>query len=585
MHRRGNLMTWVMAVVLLVTVGVAAPAAADSTPPPNSPDTRALGVEAVAADCPTNPPGDTFPRGMDLRQLCLDSVRHAPTFEAARALLYGFSKLGTPYSQDWVLRTTSLFDCSSFVGRAYTAADAVVRQNGVNSNFFPKFGYTGAYMPANYEGSNLVRVGSRAELRPGDIIILFDGPNPANSAGNAGHAQLYLGNNYVLHSGSNPYGASMVNVRAAAVPSGFSNEWYFRYNSLSAPKSSDLGYLPAGTTTRVQAGNPNDTVVGNLTVVDPQDNGFTTAYPCDQARPTTSVNNYNPHEVTPNLTVVRADAQGYICIFNQAQTHLIWDQVWNGSAISGHAATRVMDTRLPGGVTKGARVAANQVVKVATGAPSQTVIANLTVTDPTAGGHTTVWPCNVAPSTSSVNNFAPGETTPNFVMSGTDEQGNVCVKSTAATHLIWDQVVETTAIATHAAVRRLDTRYYGGTIGPEVYDGPSVPANRPIRLPVGVGQTVFANLTVVSPVDSGFTTVYPCAEGRPNASVNNFVANQTTPNGVMVRGDAEGYICIESSQRTHLIWDQVAETGSPAASKPSRIMDSRLVGVWRGRPA
>lgn len=584
MHRRGRLWVWILAVVAMVTFGIAGPAAAESTPPPNSPDTRTLGVEAVAADCPTNPPGDTYPRGMDLRQICLDAVRHAPTFEAGRALLYGFSKLGTPYSQDWVLRTTSMFDCSSFVGRAYTAADAVVRQYGADYNFFPKFGYTGAYMPANYAGSNLTRVGSRAELRPGDIIIMFDGADPANSAGNAGHAQLYLGNNYVLHAGSNPYGASMVNVRYYP-SSAFSNEWFFRYNSLGAQKTADMSYLPAGTTTRVQAGNPNETVVGNLTVVDPQTSGFTTAYPCDQARPTTSVNNYSAHEVTPNLTVVRTDSQGFICIYNQAQAHLIWDQVWNGTAISGHAPIRVMDTRLPGDITQGARVAAEQVVKVATGVPNQTVIANLTVTDPTGTGHTTVWPCNLSPSTSSVNNFTAGETTPNFVIAGTDSQGNVCVKSNISAHLIWDQVVETTALTTHAADRRLDSRYLGGTAGLTLFDGPSIPANRPIRLAVGAGQTVFANLTVVNPESSGYTVVYPCAEGRPNASVNNFATNQTTPNGVMVRGDAAGWVCIESSQRTNLIWDQVAETVSPSASRPARIMDSRLVGVWRGSPA
>jgi hypothetical protein len=46
-------------------------------------------------------------------------------------------------------------------------------------------------------------------------------------------------------------------------------------------------------------------------------------------------------------------------------------------------------------------------------------------------------------------------------------------------------------------------------------------------------DTVIGNLTVTGPTGTGYTTVYPCLEGRPHASNNNFLAGQTIPNLVV----------------------------------------------------
>lgn len=54
--------------------------------------------------------------------------------------------------------------------------------------------------------------------------------------------------------------------------------------------------------------------------------------------------------------------------------------------------------------------------------------------------------------------------------------------------------------------------------------------------------TVMGNATVVNPRAPGFTTVYPCAEGRPWASHNNYVTGQVVPNFALVRTDAAGKI-------------------------------------------
>ena len=82
-----------------------------------------------------------------------------------------------------------------------------------------------------------------------------------------------------------------------------------------------------------------------------------------------------------------------------------------------------------------------------------------------------------------------------------------------------------------------------------------------VRIRAGApNSTVMGNLTVTGPENRGFTTAYPCLEERPNASVNNYVANQTTPNFAVVKTDANGDICIYTTTNAHLIWDQVVET-------------------------
>ena len=90
------------------------------------------------------------------------------------------------------------------------------------------------------------------------------------------------------------------------------------------------------------------------------------------------------------------------------------------------------------------------------------------------------------------------------------------------------------------------------------------------------GATVFGNLTVTAPEGVGHTTAYPCLEGRPLASNNNFVANQTIPNFAMVRADAEGYICLYTTTAAHLLWDQVGQSTGVAATNAVRLLDTRM---------
>ena len=56
------------------------------------------------------------------------------------------------------------------------------------------------------------------------------------------------------------------------------------------------------------------------------------------------------------------------------------------------------------------------------------------------------------------SNYVPDQTIPNFAVVRADANGDVCFYTTAAAHLIWDQVAVTTAITATNANRLLDTR-------------------------------------------------------------------------------------------------------------------------------
>ncbi len=219
--------------VAVVGLSAAQPAAANyPIPPAGSASIKSLLNEVAPSQCPRWAPSGSLRAGGDVYSLCSQATAAATSREAAGAIRYAFRYLGAAYSQ---LRRDSVnppvFDCSSMVGRAYRAAGAKITNNrtGSSSSFYPLLGWTGAYVPSTYAGTNLVRV-ARSELRAGDIIIQFDGRDPSLSAGNAGHAQLYLGNGRVIQSG----GGHPSNLNVAWFGNySFSNAWYFRFISPS----------------------------------------------------------------------------------------------------------------------------------------------------------------------------------------------------------------------------------------------------------------------------------------------------------------------------------------------------------------
>ena len=90
------------------------------------------------------------------------------------------------------------------------------------------------------------------------------------------------------------------------------------------------------------------------------------------------------------------------------------------------------------------------------------------------------------------------------------------------------------------------------------------------------GSTVIGTLTVDGPVGAGFLTMYPCADGRPEASSLNYAAGQTVANTFVSVVDADGFVCVFAMSPTHVIVDIVGETSVLSGlHAPVRVVDTR----------
>ena len=218
------------------------------------------------------------------------------------------------------------------------------------------------------------------------------------------------------------------------------------------------------------------------------------------------------------------------------------------------------------------------------------VVLNLTATTAAGGGYVTVWPCNQPrPTASSLNMERVGQTVANLVVSGIAPDGTVCVFTNVATNLIvdvqgWFVGSDYTAMN---PTRLMDTRK------PALSPTGAVKSGAVLILPVAGEQgipsgtsTVSLNVTVTQAAGTGWITVWPCDQARPNASNVNYSAGQTVANAVISAVAADGSVCFYSASTAHLIVD-VQGYLSPTAyvsTNPSRFLDTRFTPGDLPRP-
>ena len=111
--------------------------------------------------------------------------------------------------------------------------------------------------------------------------------------------------------------------------------------------------------------------------------------------------------------------------------------------------------------------------------------------------------------------------------------------------------------------------------------GATIPAGGVVRIhatDIG-GQAIAGNLTVTGTAAPGFATVFPCTEGLPSPLTSNinFVANDTVANFFIAKSDANGDICVTPNAATHIIVDQVLESGSLQPHNAIRKIDTREI--------
>ncbi len=153
-----------------------------------------------------------------------------------------------------------------------------------------------------------------------------------------------------------------------------------------------------------------------MTSVSPAGGGYLTVFPCGTL-PYTSSLNYAAGEDVASEVIAKLSPTGSICVFTYATANIIVDvagYVPAGSDYVGLDPVRVADTRAgwvaaDGLFTGTGPVAGGQFVQVPVagrgGVPADatSVVANVTIADPVAGGYATVYPCGTLPYTSVLN--------------------------------------------------------------------------------------------------------------------------------------------------------------------------------------
>lgn len=218
-------------------------------------------------------------------------------------------------------------------------------------------------------------------------------------------------------------------------------------------------------------------------------------------------------------------------------------------------------------------VPAGGVVRVSGGGgPSSTVWGNLTITRPAAPGWAVAFPCGQPRPLASNVNYQAGKTAANFVAVQTDAGGSFCVYTSAAAHVVFDQVAASTVLPATPPRRTLDTRE-------AQFGGAPVVQGEVVSVVTGGAPfaTVWGNLTVTQPAGSGFAVAFPCDGPRPLSSNINFTAGRTVANFVAVRTDAAGVFCVYTAATAHVVFDQVATSSVLPAGTPQRKVDTRQV--------
>ncbi|MGW1752527.1 right-handed parallel beta-helix repeat-containing protein [Streptomyces sp. NPDC002092] len=208
---------------------------------------------------------------------------------------------------------------------------------------------------------------------------------------------------------------------------------------------------------------------------------------------------------------------------------------------------RLLDTRHAVGVTTTTPVAAGAdlvlPVPSVAGIPAadvSAVVANVTVTQPTAGGHLTVYPHNGEPLPTASNlNFTAGQTVANLVTVPVDGAAVVFHNGSSGTvHVLMDLQGfygrAGSGFKPVSPARVLDTRSGLGTssAGAITAHG-TLSLDLSGRVPAGTTAVVL-NLTVTRPTENGYLTAYPDAGSMPGVSNLNFTAGETVANLAVV---------------------------------------------------
>ncbi|MDO5286149.1 MAG: hypothetical protein Q4G45_04930 [Actinomycetia bacterium] len=325
-------------------------------------------------------------------------------------------------------------------------------------------------------------------------------------------------------------------------------------------------------------------VVVNVTAVQPTAPGFVTVYPwAGSVPPLVSNLNFVPGDVVPNLVVVKlgtsasvgltASLQGTTDLVADVAGYYVGGTASDSGAFVPVSPQRLLDTRATVKLEANTELTldvAGQAGVPRTGA--QSVFVNVTATEPEAAGFLTLYPYGASRPTTSNVNFRAGQTVPNLASVKLGAGYMMIVNgSSRPVHVVLDvfgyvlgngQPSKVGSFVPLTPSRTYDSR----SSDQGIYS----PAEPPVGFvfPPGV-QAAVLNVTVTSPMASGYLVVYPgvanpsrpgetmCQSPGPTSNLN-FDAGETVANLVVTAtGGPSNAVCVrpESAAGSHFILD------------------------------
>ena len=302
-------------------------------------------------------------------------------------------------------------------------------------------------------------------------------------------------------------------------------------------------HVPSGTTA----------VAVNLTSDQAAGPGFLTGYPCDRPRSEVSNVNYAPGVARGALGVIPLSADGHLCVFSRATSHVIVDL--QGAFVTGSSdGARLTPLEPPGRLLDTRQTGRSPILEITAPAGVTAVSINLTATNVTAPGWLKAYPCDGVPPEVSNVNYHPGDAVASAAFVPVSSDGTFCVQSLNPVDVVVDITGEFREgsglrFVPTDPTRMLDTRSGIGGWAPIHGSGQT--------LDVGVvppdALAVTGTITLVEPMRPGWLAAHPCGPAPSTSSVNGFPTT-VFANAVTVGVD-DGRLCVTALSATQTLFD------------------------------
>lgn len=451
--------------------------------------------------------------------------------------------------------------------------------------------------PAQYDNSYLFADGGCGKVwqRTGAGTVDYANPFAQTSGVIADMAFVVQGADpalyYVTNSGSQlrkiTYDAPAANNSStlAYSPSPASTRPYDTRDNTGVP----AGRIRGATTRYVDLGITDPSVKAvlvNLTMVQPEGQGFVVASPGRSEHPTTSNINAGLGEFVANASIVPVDAAGNILVYTSVTTDLVIDVMGTFKEVAPSAGggrfrslspQRLIDTRLPANSTGNnysrpasslaTSAVSDVVVPVAglLGVPSGTTAVAFIVTGVSkpgsVAGFVTAFPAGaIQPPTSNLNVNGDGDVRPNLVIVPLGADGSIALYLASVDDVVVDvagyftnTISPTGLYHVVAPSRQVDTRQ---SIGFGALAIGSTSTLAPAGSVPGTATAISQNATMTQTLGAGYLSAYPSDEPRPLASNANVSGpNQDRASLSLTKVGGTGSIAYYSSGGTDLVVD------------------------------